>query len=96
MGFKTRQDYGVFSSSVRSSRRFFHETPAAGFLVAVIETSGERTTLLPTGARLWRAQLGYCNELIEDEQDCHQNRRSAIFSNTNEAPSEFTPAGRPN
>ena len=56
--FKSRYDYWHFARHVKTVSRHVRDENGGHFLNALLETVAGRTSQLPTGTGLWRAQLG--------------------------------------
>jgi RES domain len=63
MSFRTTDDFRKFSRSVQGESRFCLAPDAQEFLSTLGETLVGRAVTLAKGKTLWRAQLGYCEEL---------------------------------
>jgi RES domain-containing protein len=57
--FNSYNDYPLFAWYVMRKTRYVREARTKNFLEAVLETCGERTTVLAEKTVLWRAQLGH-------------------------------------
>lgn len=60
--FKDDEDYDNFAYYIRHIARHFLDGPRYSFIDAVVQTSKDRTIVIPKGQVLWRAALGYVAE----------------------------------
>ena len=66
MGFQS-SDYERFAKLLRTECRHVLHPAAEEFLETLLRTSASRVALLPKGANVWRAQVGYKG--IKEERD---------------------------
>jgi RES domain len=64
--FKSWQSYSTFSYEVQRNRRYVRSRDADDFLRTVAATCSDRLRPLRKGYRLWRAQLAYELQPVED------------------------------
>jgi hypothetical protein len=57
--FGSADAFRRFARSVKQSGRYFRDTNSDAFLDLLLGEAKSRVQLVPTGSRLWRAQLGY-------------------------------------
>ena len=57
--FKSWRSYWEFCHAITQRTRYVHEPEVEQFLDAVLATHQSRVEIMPAGAMLWRAQLGY-------------------------------------
>jgi len=69
--FDSWKNYMQFAASVTKKWRYARTTEQQAFLDAVLDSASKRQEVVPSGAELWRAQLGHDRRPIElyDSED---------------------------
>ncbi len=57
--FKSWRSYWDFERITKTRTRYVHDPEIETFLTAVLETGQKRIETIPSGAFLWRAQIGH-------------------------------------
>ena len=65
--FDSWKSYEEFAASVTRKWRYAHTAEQQTFLNAVLDSASKRQEVVPSGAQLWRAQLGHGWRVIECE-----------------------------